>query len=97
MGKVLRLNEHWDAAKNEYWVGLELLAVPTCPPSEKILLGPPCRTFEEVKDLASDIRADLDKLLVEAQVRIAYHNLGTTLDADLKPVVSTPSVGHCQS
>ena len=70
---VLKLLENWDEPFNEYRIGAEPLSVSTWHLSE-VALGPVCRTVADIENLVAKIRADLDRILAEARVKIAADN-----------------------
>ena len=77
--KILKLLENWDGPKNEYRIGAEPLSTSTWHINQ-VLLGPECKTLEEIERVVADIRTDLDDILVEARSKIGRHNpdQGTT-------------------
>jgi hypothetical protein len=70
---ILKLLENWDEPLNEYRIGAESLSVSTRHLNQ-VVLGPTCRTMAEIESLAAKIRADLDRILAEARVKIAADN-----------------------
>jgi hypothetical protein len=71
--KILILLERWDGPKNEYRIGAEPLSTSTWHINQ-VLLGPECKTIEEIERVVAEIRADLTDILVEAKDKIARHN-----------------------
>jgi hypothetical protein len=71
--KILKLLERWDGPNNEYRIGAEPLSTSTWHISQ-VLLGPECKTMEEIERVVADIRTDLDEILVEARDKIALQN-----------------------
>jgi hypothetical protein len=71
--KILKLLEHWDGPKNEYHIGAEPLSTGTWHINQ-VLLGPECKTLEEIERVVAEIRTDLADILVEARDKIAKHN-----------------------
>jgi len=71
--KILKLLERWDAPDNEYRIGAEPLSTTTWHINQ-VLLGPECKTMEEIERVVADIRTDLADILVEARNKIAHQN-----------------------
>ena len=71
--KILKLLEHWDGPNNEYRIGAEPLSTSTWHINQ-VLLGPECKTMEDIERIVADIRTDLADILVEAKAKIAHHN-----------------------
>ena len=71
--RILKLLENWDGPKNEYRIGAEPLSTSTWHINQ-VLLGPECKTLEEIERVVADIRTDLDDILVEARSKIRRHN-----------------------
>jgi hypothetical protein len=71
--RILKLLENWDAPDNEYRIGAEPLSTSTWHLNQ-VLLGPECKTMEELERVVADIRTDLDDILAEARDKIARHN-----------------------
>jgi hypothetical protein len=71
--KILKLLEHWDGPNNEYRIGAEPLSTSTWHINQ-VLLGPECKTMEDIESIVADIRTDLADILVEARDKIAHHN-----------------------
>ncbi len=67
---ILKLLERWAGEDNTYAVGAEPMATHTWHINQ-VVLGPECRTLEDLEQVAARIRADLDALLVAAKVRLA--------------------------
>ncbi len=72
--KILKLLERWDGPRNEYWIGIEPLAAKTYHIFGEILVGPECKSLEEIERVVADIRADLDQILIQARDKITKHN-----------------------
>jgi hypothetical protein len=70
MGKILKVIEIGAGPDREYAIGIEPISMHVG--ANGAFLGSPCRTFEEMQNLASEIRSDLENLLPEAQVKMAY-------------------------
>ena len=68
--KILKLLERWDGPNNEYRIGAEPLSTSTGHINQ-VLLGPECKTMEEIERVVADIRTDLADILVEAREKIA--------------------------
>ncbi len=68
--KILKLLERWDAPNNEYRIGAEPLSTTTWHISQ-VLLGPECKTMEDIERVVADIRTDLADILIEAREKIA--------------------------
>ena len=66
---ILKLLERWTEPHNIYAVGAEPMSTSTWHISQ-VILGPECRTLEELEQVAAKIRADLDRMLAEARVRL---------------------------
>jgi hypothetical protein len=66
---ILKLLENWDGPKNEYRIGTEPLSTSTWHLNQ-VLLGPECKTLEEIERVVADIRTDLDDILAEAKDKI---------------------------
>jgi len=71
--KILKLLERWDGPKNEYRIGAEPLSTSTWHINQ-VLLGPECKTIEEIERVVADIRTDLDDILIEARNKIGQQN-----------------------
>jgi len=71
--KILKLLERWDGPKNEYRIGAEPLSTSTWHINQ-VLLGPECKTMEEIERVVSDIRTDLDDILAEAREKKGRQN-----------------------
>ena len=71
--KILKLLENWDGPKNEYRIGAEPLSTSTWHINQ-VLLGPECKTIEEIERVVEEIRADLADILVEANDKITRNN-----------------------
>lgn len=67
---ILKLLERWAGEDNIYAVGAEPMATHTWHINQ-VVLGPECRTLEDLEQVAARIRADLDALLVQARARIS--------------------------
>jgi hypothetical protein len=67
---ILKLLERWAGEDNTYAVGAEPMATHTWHINQ-VVLGPECRTLEDLEQVAARIRADLDALLVQARARIS--------------------------
>lgn len=67
---VLKLLERWAGEHNTYAVGAEPMSTSTWHINQ-VILGPECRTVEELEQVVAKIRADLDTLLAAAKVRLA--------------------------
>jgi hypothetical protein len=67
---ILKLLERWAGEDNTYAVGAEPMATHTWHINQ-VVLGPECRTLEDLEQVAVKIRADLDALLVQARARIS--------------------------
>jgi len=65
--KILKLLENWDGPKNEYRIGSTWHI-------NQVLLGPECKTIEEIERVVEEIRADLADILVEAKDKITRNN-----------------------
>jgi len=66
---ILKLLERWSGEQNTYAVGAEPMSTSTWHINQ-VILGPECRTVEELERVAAKIRADLDHMLAEAKVRL---------------------------
>jgi hypothetical protein len=71
--RILKLLENWDGPRNEYRIGAEPLSTSTWHLNQ-VLLGPECKTLEEIERVVADIRIDLDTILAEAKDKISRHN-----------------------
>jgi hypothetical protein len=71
--KILKLLERWDAPDNEFRIGAEPLSTSTWHINQ-VLLGPECKTMEELERVVADIRTDLADILIEARKKIARQN-----------------------
>ena len=71
--RILKLLERWDAPDNEFRIGAEPLSTTTWHINQ-VLLGPECKTMEEIERVVADIRTDLGDILVEAREKIAHQN-----------------------
>ena len=67
---VLKLLERWSGEHNTYAVGAEPMSTHTWHISQ-VVLGPECRTIEELEQVAAKIRGDLDRMLAEARTRLS--------------------------
>lgn len=67
---VLKLLERWAGEHNTYAVGAEPMSTSTWHINQ-VILGPECRTVEELEQVVAKIRADLDGMVAEARTRIA--------------------------
>ena len=67
---ILKLLERWAGEHNTYAVGAEPMSTSTWHINQ-VVLGPECRTVEELEQVAAKIRADLDTLLKAARTKIA--------------------------
>ena len=66
---ILKLLERWAGEHNTYAVGAEPMSTSTWHINQ-VVLGPECRTVEELEQVAAKIRADLDTLLKAAKIRL---------------------------
>ena len=66
---ILKLLERWSGEHNTYAVGAEPMSTSTWHISQ-VVLGPECKTLEELEQVAAKIRADLDTMLAAARIRI---------------------------
>ncbi|MBV9548728.1 MAG: hypothetical protein JO256_03530 [Alphaproteobacteria bacterium] len=66
---ILKLLERWSGEENTYAVGAEPINTHTWHINQ-VILGPECRTLAELEQVAAKIRADLDRMLAEAKIRI---------------------------
>jgi hypothetical protein len=66
---ILKLLERWAGEHNTYAVGAEPMSTSTWHISQ-VVLGPECKTLEELEQVADKIRADLDRMLAAAKVRL---------------------------
>lgn len=67
---ILKLLERWAGEDNTYAIGAEPMSTHTWHINQ-VVLGPECRTIEELEQVAAKIRIDLDALLAAAKVRLA--------------------------
>jgi hypothetical protein len=67
---ILTLLERWSGEENTYAVGAEPMSTHTWHISQ-VVLGPECKTLEELEQVVAKIRADLDAMLAAAKIRIA--------------------------
>jgi hypothetical protein len=67
---IIKLLERWAGEHNTYAVGAEPMSTSTWHINQ-VVLGPECKTVEELEQVAAKIRADLDTMLAAAKVRIA--------------------------
>jgi len=66
---IVRLLKRWAGEHNTYAVGAEPMSTSTWHINQ-VVLGPECRTVEELEWVAAKIRADLDAMLADAKKRI---------------------------
>jgi len=66
---ILKLLERWAGEHNTYAVGAEPMSTSTWHINQ-VVLGPECKTHEELEQVATKIRADLDTMLAAARIRI---------------------------
>ena len=66
---ILKLLERWAGEHNAYAVGAEPMSTSTWHINQ-VILGPECHTLAELEQVAAKIRADLDRMLAEAKVRL---------------------------
>jgi hypothetical protein len=71
--KILKLLERWEVPDNEYRIGAEPLSTTTWHINQ-VLLGPACKTMEEIERVVADIRTDLADILLEARQKIAHQS-----------------------
>jgi len=67
---ILKLLERWSGEENTYAMGAEPMSTHTWHINQ-VVLGPECRTLEELEWVAGKIRADLDAMLADAKVKLA--------------------------
>jgi hypothetical protein len=67
---ILKLLERWAGEYNTYAVGAEPMSTHTWHINQ-VVLGPECRTLDELEQVAAKIRADLDTMLAAAKIRLA--------------------------
>jgi hypothetical protein len=70
--RTLRLGQQWpdSTPDNKYWIGADPMSSSIQHDDGLIILGRECVSLEDIENVASEIRADLDKTLAEARDKL---------------------------
>jgi hypothetical protein len=68
---MLKLGQQWpdDAEDNKYWIGATVFDNPQHSDG-LVFLGRECRSLAELKNLAAEIRVELDRVIEEARRKL---------------------------